>query len=181
MANRKSTASLLVFLGAVLCFFLPFVTISCGGVEGVKLSGQQLASGTSIKQERAFGPPSMQPIDANPVAALAWLSAITGLCLSFAGRKMCKSASFSGGAGVLFLLILRSSLQARIEERTGGMATVHFNTGYVLALLLLLTGAVWNAYLLFWSRDNKILGPSALKASEEEFHSSETSPDASLQ
>jgi hypothetical protein len=176
MANRKSTASLLVFFGAALCFYLPFVTISCGGEEGIQLSGHQLATGTTLNQERPFGPPKAQKLDANPAALLAWLSAFAGLALSIAGRKMSGAASFCGGAGALFLLVMRSMLHTQIEEKTGGMATVHYHTGFVLAFLLLVTGAVWNAYMFLRNRNIENPGKAVLDAIKKEIRKTVTAP-----
>ena len=73
MADRKSLASALIFAGSLLCFFFPFVAISCGGVEAFTLTGQQLATGTSISQPQPFGPPQKQHIDPDPFAAIAGL------------------------------------------------------------------------------------------------------------
>ena len=54
MATRKSIASVLLFVGSTLCFFLPFVTVSCGGVKAFTLTGEQLATGTTLTQPGAF-------------------------------------------------------------------------------------------------------------------------------
>jgi hypothetical protein len=152
MANRKSTASVVLFVGSTLCFFLPFVTVSCGGVTAFSLTGQQLATGTTLTQPQAFGPPRTQNIDADPFAAVAGLCAITGIALSLIGRRLASAAGISGGAGALSLLIMRSRLDDQLQKQGQGLAKATYETGFSLAVLLLIAGAAWNVYLFLQSR-----------------------------
>jgi hypothetical protein len=152
MADRKSIASVLLFAGSTLCFFLPFVTVSCGGIKAFTLTGRQLATGTTITQPQAFGPPQTQKIDADPIAAIAGLCGIAGIALSLIGRKMAIGATASGGLGAFFLLILRSKLNDQLQKESQGMAQASFESGYTLAILLLIAGAAWNIYLFRQSK-----------------------------
>jgi hypothetical protein len=152
MANRKSIASALLFAGSTLCFFLPFATVSCGGIKVFTLTGQQLATGTTITQPQAFGPAQTQKIEADPFAAIAGLCGIAGVALSLIGRKLAVGAAASGGLGAFTLLVLRSRMEDQLQKQSQGVAQVNFESGYTLALLLLIAGTVWNIYLFLEGR-----------------------------
>jgi hypothetical protein len=152
MANQRSTASVLLFVGSALCFFLPFVTVSCGGVKALTLTGQQLATGTTLTQPQPFGPPQTQKVEADPFAAVAALCALGGIVLSLIGRRIATATAFSGGAGAVSLLIMRSRLDGQLQTQGQGVATAAYETGYTLAMLLLIAGAAWNVYLFLQTR-----------------------------
>jgi hypothetical protein len=152
MSDRKSIASILLFAGSTLCFFLPFATVSCGGIKAFTLTGQQLATGATITQPQAFGSPQAQKIDANPFATVAGLCAIAGVALSLIGRKLAVGAAASGGLGALSLLILRSRLNDQLLKESQGMAQASYESGYTLAVLLLVAGTAWNIYLFLQGR-----------------------------
>lgn len=152
MANRRSIASVLLFVGSALCFFLPFVTVSCGSVKAFTLTGQQLATGTTLTQPQPFGPPQTQKIDADPFAAAAALCALTGIALSLIGRNIATATAISGGAGAVSLLIMKSRLDGQLQTQGQGVATAAYETGYTLAVLLLVAGAAWNVYLFLQAR-----------------------------
>jgi len=152
MKNRKSIASVLIFVGSVLCFFLPFVTVSCGGVTAFTLTGRQLATGTTLTQPQPFGPPQTQKVSADPFAVIAGLCAIAGIALSLIGRKLASAAAISGGVGAVSLLIMRSRLNDQLQSQSQGLAKVTYETGFTLAMLLLIAGAAWNIYLFLQTR-----------------------------
>lgn len=160
MANRKSMASVLLFVGSTLCFFLPFVTVSCGGIKAFTLTGQQMATGTTLTQPQPFGAPRTEKVPGEPFAAVAWLCAIVGIGLSLAGQRLAAGTAASGAVGAVSLLILRSRLDEQIQKQTEGMGQVSSETGYALAVLLLIAGAGWNIYLFLQSR--RLKSPEAL-------------------
>lgn len=147
MANQKSIASLLMFVGASLCFFLPFVTISCGGITAFTLTGQQMVTGTTLTQPQPFGPPQKQRVNGDPFTAIAALCAIAGVVLSLTGRRMAVATASSGSIGALSLVIMRSRLEGQIQHQSQGLATVTYEAGFTLVLLFLIVGAIWNFYL----------------------------------
>lgn len=147
MANQKSIASLLIFVGTSLCFFLPFVTVSCGGITAFTLSGQQMVTGTTLTQPQPFGPPQKQKLDGDPFAAIAALCAIAGIALSLIGKRMAVATASSGSIGALSLVIMRSRLEGQIQHQSQGLATVTYEAGFTLVTLLLIVSAIWNFYL----------------------------------
>lgn len=165
MTNRKLIASVLIFAGSTLCFFLPFVTVSCGGMKAFTLNGQQLATGTTLTHPQPFGPPQEQKIDADPFAAVAWLCAIAGIALSLAGRKLAAATAVSGGVGAVSLFIMRTRLDEQLQKQGQGMATASYESGFILAILLLLAGAAWNIYLFLENKQIRERAPAASGAS----------------
>lgn len=153
MANRKSTASAILFAGCTLCFFLPFVTVSCQGAKVFTLTGQQLATGTTIKEPSPFGPAKEQKIDAHPFAAVAGLCALAGVILCLVGQKMSMSAAATGGAGALSLVVMRSQFADQLEKQGMGVAQLNTEIGYTLALLLFVAGGAWSLYLYLRTRN----------------------------
>jgi hypothetical protein len=148
MENRKLLGSTFIFLGTVLCFFLPFVTVSCQGMRVFTLTGQQLATGTTIVQPSAFGTPTKQRVSPDPFAAIAALSAVSGLMLSLVGRRMLKSVATSGAVGTAGLAAMKVHLDYQIQKQSMGMGQNSYQAGYFIALLLMVVGAVWSFYRL---------------------------------
>jgi type II secretory pathway pseudopilin PulG len=160
MANQRSIASVLLFVGSAMCFFLPFVTVSCGGVKAFTLTGQQLATGTTLTQPQPFGPPQTQKDDADPFAAVAALCALTGIVLSLIGRRIAGATAISGAAGVASLFIMRYRLDGQLQTQGQGLATATYKTGFTLAALLLVAGSASNVYLFLQARRTSGAVPS---------------------
>ena len=147
MGNRKSLASILLFVGSLLCFFLPFVTVSCGGEKIFTLSGQQLATGTQYSEPQVFGPPKTQKIDAHPFASLAALCALAGVVLSLVGTRLAAVTAATGAAGAVSLGVMASRMETEIKGATQGIGQVNVEIGFTLTLLLLIAATAWNIYL----------------------------------
>jgi hypothetical protein len=148
MTTKQSVSSIIMFASTVLCFFLPFITVSCGDIKAFTLTGQQLATGTTLAEAQPFGPPKTQAIGADPFAALAGLCAIAGLAFSLLGNSLRKASVASGAGGAISLFIMRLRLENQIQTQGQGVARITFETGYTFALLLLAGCAAWNLYLL---------------------------------
>ncbi len=152
MADRKALVSALLFAGSTLCFFFPFVAVSCGGVEALTLTGQQLATGTTLSQPQPFGPPQKQHINADPFAAIAGMCAIAGTALSLTGRKMASGCAAAAIVGSVSLLVMKSHFDSELQSQAGGMAQANYQTGYTLALVLLAAGSIWNIFLFLQNK-----------------------------
>jgi hypothetical protein len=165
MAKKLSPA---VFVLILICFILPFVAFSCGGQKVLSLSGVQLATGASIQQPQAFGPPITRKIDPEPLAVLALLAVVVGLAFSFVrGKKGSIGASVAGGLGVLFLAALKSKLDGDTLQQGGGMVQVRYGTGFSLALILLLAAIGVNVDSLAGGRGIRL--PALLDAGGDKF------------
>jgi len=148
MGNRKSIASILLFVGSLLCFFLPFLTVSCGGQKIFTLSGQQMATGTTFSEPQPFGPPKSQKIDPNPFASVALLCAVAGVALSLVGTKLAAAGAVSGAAGAVSLGVMASRLDGEIQSATQGMGQANVEVGFSLTMFLMLAATAWNIYLI---------------------------------
>ena len=148
MPTRRSIASIILFVGSLLCFFLPFATVSCGGVKVISLTGQQMATGTTIQTPEAFGSGQKKKTDPNPFAAVALLCAAAGIGLTFLGRKLAIAPAIAGGAGAVSLFMVKATMDSEIQRQGMGVIQVAFENGYWLALALLAAAAGWNIYLL---------------------------------
>ena len=157
LSSRVSPA---IFLLSVLCFFFPFVTVSCGGHKIASATGVQLATGTTLELPQAFGPSREQKVGQEPLSAVAALCAVIGLGVSFAGARAAIVPAISGVVGTLSLLIMKSRLDNVIAKRGQGVLQVNYEIGFFLALLLMIAGALWNGYLFSQSAKATAASPS---------------------
>jgi hypothetical protein len=168
MAQRRKV-SLMLFLVSILCFFLPFITVSCNGKRVATLTGVQLAIGTTVAPPQMFGPRQKRKVEPEPLATFAALSALVSLGLVFLRNRSAIAPAISGAAGVLFMLLLKSKLSSNMT-RTGaqGMFNLQFESGYTMALLSLVAGAGWSLYGFVLSSKETDAAPTAsLKAGPE--------------
>jgi hypothetical protein len=143
---KSPKLSSLVFGVAIICFFLPFVTLSCGGQRAMTFSGMQMAIGTSVDEPQLFGPPRKKPVEPNPLASLALLCAVLGVILGLTTTSVL-SPAITGIAGALSLLLAKGRLDDQVLRQGQGMLQVNTETGYIIAVCLFLCVAAWNAYL----------------------------------
>jgi hypothetical protein len=146
-ATRK--LSPVVFVLALICFFLPFVTFSCQGQRVATFSGMQLVTGTTLQQPQAFGPPQQQKIDPEPLALLAALAALAGLAVSFLrGKRGAIPPAIAGGLGVVFMLALKSKLDGDVLRQGQGAIQVSYEAGFYAAVILFVGALLINGYAL---------------------------------
>ncbi|HEX9823524.1 MAG TPA: hypothetical protein VGB51_03905 [Actinomycetota bacterium] len=154
------------FAVAVVCFFLPFVSVSCNasalndtfgaeGVEGVELPEGELevkATGWEIVTNR---PPDLDELGSSEAlggateaaqqsdedfpgrifAILAIGAAVLGVGLSLLGGRRGSGAAVALGAlGLLFLFLLRSSIQSRLGPAALFGVEVGYEPAYWAAL-----------------------------------------------
>lgn len=110
---------------ALLCFFLPWVTVSCAGQELASMSGYELATGSVTVTNPMTGaretPPGGGERDL-PVIVAACLI-LVGLGATFAltrGLGALVGAACAGGAAVLIGFTVLIRLPGKLREGTGG-------------------------------------------------------------
>lgn len=84
---------------AVICFFLPWVLVSCGGQPVASISGWQLAAGGSIST--GWG---SQPIPSSPMLFLVLLAALASLAavyLAYKQQLRLRSAALTAPASAI--------------------------------------------------------------------------------
>lgn len=158
---------------ALICFVLPFATLSCQGREVATLSGLDLAFGATLdasalpmspsdasafeekskeEQEAAMlkvmGSAQAQAIGWNPWAIAAALAAAAGLGAALLGGRSAGAVPAAiGGLGALLLFLAKSRVESQVSGPTMGMGQVSWNAGFWLCLAAFAATAAFNAYL----------------------------------
>lgn len=145
----------------LLCFFLPFVNLSCSGQTIMSLTGFQLITGAEVKQPEMFGQNMMEQNDnmdkkneevsSQPMALLAFIAALAALLVSLMKKKTTALINLVISVlGVIFLLLLKFSIDGDAKLNTTGQAiiTLDYQFGYWFSILLFIGGAVLS-WLIF--------------------------------
>jgi hypothetical protein len=153
-----------ISITTLLCFLLPFASVSCGGPEWHvapqnwgSATGFELATRT-VQQPIMLGPVKDFPsFKGDAAASVAALAGIVALALGiFAGRNTLLIALLSVG-GALSLCVMKHRLDALAAKlsQEPGMMRVQWKFGFWLVLFLFVVNAAWNADLYFTGRAAK--------------------------
>ncbi|MDY0081793.1 MAG: hypothetical protein RBR74_01290 [Ignavibacteriaceae bacterium] len=134
----------------ILCFFLPFVNLTCSGQKIMSLSGFQLITGTEINASGMLGdfseknvPSDKKEVDPQPLALFALISAIAGLGLSFVRKKMTALITVVISViGFIFLILLKINLDGDVELSAQNVLSLDYQLGYWIAVLLFIGSAI---------------------------------------
>ncbi len=130
-----STIRRLLFPLVFVFGFLPVLAVSCEGKPMAKLNMYNLAIGTEIKVEQAFGPPKTQKTDSEPLATVALLVALVGAGIALANStSAAKAAGVAGIAGLVVTVWLKSKLDTDAVNQGHGVIRVEWDTGGYLIL-----------------------------------------------
>ncbi len=137
----------------IVCFLLPFITVSCTGQKVRTLTGLQLVTGTSVGRQNMFGEQRRQErVRPQPYAIAAFALAIAGFAASFLRRRTIRpylTAMSAGGA--LCLLLLKTKLDQDIINSGQGLLQIDYDFGYWASFILFVLSAAANGYLLWGS------------------------------
>jgi hypothetical protein len=143
--NDSKKISTSLFIAIVICFFLPFATVSCGvdnqaGSIRIEMTGVEMATGKNIDSSslpyvgyadsilKAFSQnssgstsqassPKSFSIPSSSPAIFAFVTAIAGLISSFMNlRKRILLHTGLGGAGFVLLLLLKSNTVEEVQK-----------------------------------------------------------------
>ncbi len=142
----------------MICFFLPWILVSCEGQPVASLSGWQLAVGTNVQNTLQSPPifrsPPSPPIQGSPVLFLVLLAAIGCLAiiyLIYRRQLALQIGSFGAiGLAVLSLLILLFKMvdaQPDLQQTDFVNIETHYQSGLfgtILGYLGIIVGAVLN-------------------------------------
>jgi len=145
------TISPALFGITVICFFLPFVTVSCQNQSLASFSGIQLAFGTTMEQPSLFGQAQSRKIDGIPAALLALIACGVGLFVGIVGAQGDSKpipSLLAAVSGLVLLLFLKSGLDDEILKQGNGLLHADFSPGFWLACLLQLSAVGLNGYIL---------------------------------
>jgi hypothetical protein len=149
MESMTKKISPAIFGIALICFVLPFVTVSCQGQKLATLTGIQLITGTTIKQPSMTGKKQVQKVRGEPLAALVFLCVAAGMGLScLKGKKSAIAPAVTGGIGLILLLLLKIKLDRDIFREGEGILQLEYGAGFWFVLILLLFAIGLNFYLM---------------------------------
>lgn len=157
--GKKISASMFALI--FMCFFLPFITVSCDNTPVVQMSGIEVAVGKTVSNEiprnfQAFGGQQQsQKIPGDGKAVLAIVAAAVGLGTSLIQNR--KISLVSGGAavfGLLLLLSLKSGIDKQLIERSTAFR-IDFGMGFWGSVLLFFSAACLNIWLFFQKRSSR--------------------------
>jgi hypothetical protein len=153
--TQAKRLSLAVFGLSILCFFLPFIHISCQGKRIETFKGIHLIVGKEITEvdmsflDESHRRPTRQRVEPELFAILAFLCASGGLALSFLKGK---GGSIGGGlvaaVGIFTLLLLKLRIDSTIAKEGEGLLQVEYGAGFYITFLLFLCAAILNLSLL---------------------------------
>jgi hypothetical protein len=154
--NIKRFISPGFFVIILLCFMLPFFSVSCGGYK-IIISGYELVIGKSMKDFGSsdydiFGSSknkSMKTERTDPYwgAILLLLVTITGLVISLIGLK--KGGLIAGiisAVGILVMIVILIDASGGLKN-TYGMIEAKIEIGYYLIFLIYLISAGFNFFI----------------------------------
>jgi hypothetical protein len=134
------------FLLTLLCFLLPFVTLSCPAGQ-FTFSGLEIAKGTTIDEPQMFGGVKQREVKGESLALVALLCAVIGAGVGFMGNRMARFVAVGlGGLGAVLLLLLRSKIESDVLREGGGMFQVSYGVGFWLAFLGFIVAAGLNLF-----------------------------------
>jgi len=126
---------------ALVCFALPFASLSCGGSKIATASGFDLLRGPKITRAEAV-PKRVQRRGPEPLAIAAAACAAVG-ALAFAGRRWTAALGFfTGIAGALALVFLKLRLDGQVTDQSRGLVKIVYEPGYWAAFVLLALAAL---------------------------------------
>lgn len=143
------------FLGlALLCFFLPWVTVSCDRQPVVKLSGVQMVKGTTVATSGLTG--DERRISGEKLAMVACVLIVCALAVSFA--NMAGSGKVSGALAIIaaaLIIALKIKISKDVSKEGGGLLQLEMQFGYYLTLLSSIVASI----LSFIGLKNKLAEP----------------------
>jgi hypothetical protein len=137
-----------LFVVIILCFFLPFIEISCSSTSLGTFSGYDVmmgSAGEQIQKDKKDDKSGM-----NFELVIAFFSAVTGLGLCFLKNKWGKLIpAILGLIGLISLLIFKSGLDNQIQSANQYMSIVqvHYKIGYWITMLFFFSALAINAVL----------------------------------
>lgn len=148
------------FVIIIICFFLPFVRITCNNQEVATMTGFKLATGGEIKLKGPQLPDSLSEgkvegsmefkqetgqDDRNPeiFAILTLACAVIGLIISILMMKK-KSIipAVIGIVGFVMLLLLKFDMDGDMSEEGQGMIILEYMYGYWIAFICFILAAL---------------------------------------
>ncbi|MBD3180742.1 hypothetical protein GF312_00520 [Candidatus Poribacteria bacterium] len=146
----------------IICFFMPFVNISCAGGGAVTLTGLQLVTGTDIGESDShshghsrdsFGRSQSESVSPQPLVIAVLICGILGLVLSFPRNlEISIIPALIGVIGVILLLFFKYQVDNAILEEGEGMLHAQYGIGFWLTFIFIIIAIILNVFLFFQSK-----------------------------
>lgn len=125
-----------LFACVVLCFFLPFMNISCAGKTFVQLTGIETITGKDTEEQHYTGSIPM---------AVAFGAAGIGIGIGFIkGRAGASACALLGFIGVAALAWFRYMIDKSLTAKGGSAFGVEYLFGYWASFVLFIAAAAFN-------------------------------------
>ncbi len=152
--NQAKQFSPGVFGITLLCFFLPFINITCSGEKIASVTARELVTGSTLEplggSEKGMKGMEMKgKIESEPLAAVLLALVVAGLVFSFLRKNVFTIlAAVSAGAALVTQLMLRSKLLQDIDKEGEKLLQIEMAAGFWAILLLLLVALALNVWLV---------------------------------
>lgn len=137
-----------MLVAILLCFFLPFVTVSCGPVTTTLSGFTFITGGTPTISDGRESRRADEPVPQQPLLIVACILTLAGLGVSFVkqmrDRVLFWMLAATGIIGTLALLLFQTGIEG-LARQNGFSLT--FNFGFWLTLLLYVTLAGFHIWL----------------------------------
>ena len=156
---RKILSTALIL--AVISFFLPFVTYYYNGVSRSWSGTSGLEYGRNFVRRMFRLPLPHYTMISIPWVALAFLTALVGLGVSFMeGKKATLSSASLAGLSAILLVVDKLEIDASAMQWNPAVRPlVTLGTGYMLALISLLTAVGVGIYALRTGKGDRLRAP----------------------
>ena len=113
------------FAVILLCFFLPFVEVSCQGQEIASLTGMQMTFGTEINNPGSYGESNVQEVEGSLLLILIFFITIGCIVLSFIKYEFNHLIiAIGSGLSFLFLLFIKWSIDDEVLKQSGPLLKI---------------------------------------------------------
>lgn len=165
----------------VICFFLPWVNVSCQNYKIASISGIEFVTGKTLVDPQMFNqkfgmqnfpskkPSKQEKINPQLYVILALICIVAGIILSFVkGRIGSLTTSIAGVAGFILIILQKFKLETELVKQSQGLIQIDYLLGFYLTLIFLLSAVAVNIYSLIRS-EAAVTKISSSKISESAF------------
>jgi hypothetical protein len=163
MVELKKYLNPLFFVIVIICFFLPFFNLMCEQQKIASITGFELITGTTITTNNLNKSITRIPnstdemskvksdtVTPEPLALIAFLTAIIGLVISFFKKFSDIGSAVAGLLGGLCLIFLSNVISDNILGKIQYVPlSVELALGYYIAMILFAILLIFNMYLFF--------------------------------
>ncbi|NTW02467.1 MAG: zinc ribbon domain-containing protein [Oscillochloris sp.] len=164
MLSRHLLISRSMLAAVVFCFFLPFITVSCGSSAKSTLSGINMVTGAPIRVDTPYGSEMSGdwfPARSEMIAAfVAGVASLVATFLKISPRMKSTAIAIGSGLAALFFFLLKSAFDNEIRAQSQLILT--YEMGFWLSWMLLIATAGLNAWIIYQSMSQRVAFPQRI-------------------